>query len=103
MHSISLSNPMPVSSRFTPEGAVDQPDGGEVLDAREAKRLELAEEDLGDHERIGGADSGQDRGVLDGRQHLVGHLLDDGVGVAVGHEPGQRARGRPSGTGPSCR
>ena len=42
-------------------------------------------------ERVGAVDAGQDRHVLDDRQHLGGHLDDDRVGVAVGEQPGERA------------
>ena len=52
---------------------------------------------------IGAADAGEDRRLLDDRQHLAGHVHDDLVGVAVGHHAGERCRGRPCGSGRSCR
>ena len=71
------------------EDPVDEPDGREVLHAGEADLLDLPEEVGHDAERIGAVDAGQHRGVLDDREHLVGHLHDDGIGVAVGEQPGQ--------------
>ena len=73
------------------EDAVDQPDGREVLDAGKAQSLQLAEEFVGDQERVGAVDAGEDRGVADHREHLVRHFDDDVVGVAISHQPGQRA------------
>jgi hypothetical protein len=82
---------MPVSSRFCAEHAVDDPDGREVLHPGEAQRLQLVEEDVHDHERVGAVDAGEHGRVPDHRQHLVGHLLHDLVGVAVREQPGERA------------
>ena len=91
---------MPVSSRFGAEDAVDQADGGEVLDAVEAHRLQLAQEDRHDAERIGAADAGQHRRVADDRQHFPRHVQDDRVGVAVGHQAGEAAAaGHPEAAG----
>ena len=73
------------------EGAVDQADGREVLHAREAEADQALQELVGDHERIGAVDAGEHRRVLDHRQHLVRHLADDLVGVAVGEQAGERA------------
>jgi len=73
------------------EVAVDQADGGEVLDAGESHLLELLEEDGHQPEGIGAVDAGEHRRVLDDRQHLRGHLDHDGVRVAVGKQAGQRA------------
>jgi hypothetical protein len=67
------------------------PDGREVLHAGEAHRLELAQEHVRQIERVGAVDPGQDRRVPDHRQHLVRHLHDDVVGVAVGQQTGQGA------------
>ena len=91
MQSISCEKPMPVSSRLIAHDAVDQTDCREILDACEPHVLELAEELVADHEWIGCTDAGQNRRVRDGRQDFVGHLLDDRVGVAVGHQAGERA------------
>ena len=46
---------------------------------------------LHDAKRIGAANAGQDRRVLDDRQHLAGHVHDDLVGVAVGHHAAEAA------------
>ena len=92
MHSISFSKPIPVSSRFARNCAVDQPDGREILDPGEPERLELAEEDVGNQERIGRTDPGQDRGLLDGRQHLERHLLDDRLALPYGMSPASEPR-----------
>ena len=50
------------------------------------ERAELLEEELRDDERVGAVDAGEHRRVLHDREHLVGHLLDDLVGVAVREE-----------------
>ena len=42
-------------------------------------------------EGIGAADAGQDRGILNNREHLGRHLNDDAIGVAVRHHAGERA------------
>ena len=73
------------------EDPVDEADGREVLHAGEADLLDLPEEVGHDPERIGAVDAGQHRGALDHGQDLVGHLHDDGIGVAVGEQPGQGA------------
>ena len=85
------------------EGAVDQPDGREVLDAGEADRLELRRGMVEQAERIGAVDAGQHRRVRDHRQDLAGHLDDDLVGVAIGQQARTASRGRPSGSGRNCR
>ena len=69
--------------------AVEEPDGREVLDAGEAERAKLLEEEPGDDERVGPVDAREDRRVLHDGQDLERHLLDDLVGVAVG----EKARG----------
>src|SRR5882757_1138670 len=69
-----------------PEVAVDQAHGREVLHAGEAQIGELPQEARDVAEGVGAADAGQDRGLLDDGQDFGGHLHDDGVGVAVGHE-----------------
>ena len=82
---------MPVSSRLTRKTPSIRPTVGKVLDAGEPHLLELAEKQVADHERIGGADAGEHRSVAHRRQDLVGHLLDDRVGVAIRHQAGERA------------
>ena len=77
---------MPVSSKALAHVAVEEADGREVLDAGEAQRAQLLEEQLRDDERVGAVDAGEHRRVLHDREDLVGHLLDDLVGVAVGEE-----------------
>jgi hypothetical protein len=59
-----------------------------------AHLLNLLEKDGHQPERVGAVDAREHRRVLDDRQHLGGHLDHDGVGVAVGHQPGQRAAAR---------
>src|SRR6266404_8221830 len=49
---------------------------------------------VGDQERVGTVDSGQNRRVADHRKHFAGHLDVDLVGAAVGHEAGERAAPR---------
>ena len=76
--------------------AIEEADGRKVLDAREAQRPQLFEEESGDDERIGAVDAGEDRRLLHDREDLVGHLLDDLVGVPVREEPrGAAASGHP--------
>ena len=71
--------------------AVEQADGREILHAGKAHRLQLGEELRHQHERVGAVDAGQHRRVLDHRQHLARHVLDDLVGVAIGEQPRRRA------------
>ena len=76
--------------------AIEETDRREVLNAGEAQRPKLFEEESGDDERIGPVDAGEDRCLLDDREHLVGHLLDDLVGVPVREETrGASAAGHP--------
>jgi hypothetical protein len=83
-----------------PEHTVDQPDGGEVLNAAEAHPAQLVEERAHEPEGVGAVDAGEDGGVLDHGQHLVGHVQDDGVGVAVRQHAGQRSpAGHPESAG----
>ena len=98
--STSLSKPIPVSSRLARKVPSISPTVGEVLHAGEAEVSQPGEEALGVHERVGAVDPGQHRGVAHHGEHLVGHLDDDVVGVAVGQQPGQRAvSGHPVATG----
>ena len=85
---------MPVSSRFCRNVAVEEADGGEVLDAGEADPLQLLEEDGHQPERVGAADAREHRRLAHDRQHLAGHVDDDRVRVAVGQQPGERAAAR---------
>ncbi len=71
------------------EITIDQP-RWEILHAGEANILELLEEDGEETKRVSAIDPGQHRGVFDHRQNLSGHFYHDGIGVAVGHQPGQR-------------
>src|SRR5690606_13568341 len=80
--------------QIRPEDAVDQPDGGKILDAGEAHRLQIVEEAVRQHEGIRAVVAGEHRRVLDHREHLPGHLHDDVVGIAVGHEARQRSAAR---------
>src|SRR6266851_760745 len=73
------------------ESPVIQPDGREVLDPGEARRLNVAQEVAHEPERIGAAHASQHRRVVNHRQDLSGHLHDDRVGVAVRQEAGERA------------
>ena len=51
--------------------AVEEADGREVLDAGEAERAQLLQEELRHDERIGAVDAGEHRRLLDDRQDLV--------------------------------
>src|SRR5882724_3234092 len=73
------------------DGAVEKAHGGEVLHPREPQRGQPRQEILGDHEWIGAVDAGEHRRVLDHGQHLARHVEHDVVGIAVGHEAGERA------------
>ena len=42
-------------------------------------------------EGIGAVDPGDNRRVLDHRQHFARHVHHDRIGIAIGHEPGERA------------
>ena len=71
--------------------AVEEADGRKILDAGESHRLQLGEELRHQHEGIGAVDAGEHRRVLDHRQHLLRHVDDDLVGVAVGEQARRRA------------
>ena len=94
---------MPVSSRFARNVPSISPTVGKFCTPAKPGVEHLAQEARHQPERVGAADAGEHRRVLDDRQHLAGHVHDDRVRVAVGHQPGQRAAARPSGSGRSCR
>ena len=73
------------------EDPVDQAYGGEVLNAGKAQRFQLIEEDVDVAERIGSVDAGEHRCPGHDRQHFAGHLQNDRIGVAIGHQTGKRA------------
>ena len=77
-----------------PEITVDHAHGGEILNAVETRFLELFQKDGHQPEGIGAAYARQHGGVLDDRQDLAGHVHDDGVRVAVGHEACRAAPAR---------
>ena len=74
-----------------PHVAVEQADGRKVLHAGKAERLQLFEEEAGNDERVGAVDAGEHGRPLHDGQDLVGHLLDDLVGVAVREQSGRAA------------
>ena len=74
-----------------PEHPVDQADGREVLDAGEADLLDLAQEIAHHTEWVCAVDPCQHRRVPNYRQHLIRHLHDDRVGVAIGQQSRQGA------------
>src|ERR687897_506253 len=76
------------------EGPVDQPDRGEVLNAREPRVAHLDQEPRHQPEGVGAANARQHRRVVHDREHLAAHVHDDRVGVAVRQQPGQRAATR---------
>ena len=74
------------------ELAVDDRVGREVVDAREAHVLHLAQPVPHAAARVGGVDAADDGDFFDDGQHLVfADLHRDGVGVAVGHHAGRGA------------
>ena len=77
-----------------PEIAVDHADGWEVLYAREAHVDKGIEVVVHDAERIGSADSSENRGVFDDGEDLTGHLEDYRVGITVWHQARQRSSPR---------
>ena len=72
------------------QGPIDQADRGEVLHPGEADALHLIQEHAHLAERVGAVDAGEHRRARHQRQHLVRHLHDDGIGVAIGEQPGER-------------
>ena len=67
-----------------------RPTVGEVLHPGEAQHLQLIEEDVHVAEGIGAVDAGEHGRPSYDREHLAGHLQHDRVGVAIGHQPGER-------------
>ena len=63
--------------------AVDMLTTPYVFNPSEAERAEFLEKEFRDDERVGAVDSGEHRRVFHDREHFVGHLLDDLVGVPV--------------------
>ena len=82
---------MPVSSRLARNVPSISPTVGKFCTPAKPASRTSAQEDVHQPERVGAADAGQHRRVAHDRQHLAGHLHDDRVGVAVGHQPGERA------------
>ena len=89
MRSISCSKPMPVSSRLTRRVPSIRADSREVLDTGKAHVFQFTEKQVADHERIGRTDTGQHRRMAYRREDLMGHFLDDRIGVAVRHQAGE--------------
>ena len=85
---------MPVSSRLTRNVPSIRPTVGKFCTPAKPASLHLAQEAVHQPERVGAADAGQHRRVAGDRQHLAGHVHHDRVGVAVGHQAGERAAAR---------
>ena len=85
---------MPVSSRLARKMPSIRPTVGKFCTPEKPIALQLVEEHVHEAERIGAVDAGEHRRVLHDRQHLARHLHHDLVGVAVGHQPGERAAAR---------
>ena len=73
---------------------VDQSDRRKILHAREAETLEVVEKRIEQAKGIGAVDAGENRRVLDDRQHFLRHVPHDLVGVAVGEHASERASPR---------
>ncbi len=73
------------------KSSIDQSNRGKILHSRETEIGKLAQKVIGDHERVGSVDAGQNRGASDDRKHLTCHLDDDLVGVAIRHHACERA------------
>ena len=82
---------MPVSSRLARKVPSIRPTVGKFWMPEKPRSISARRNCVGDHERVGAVDAGQHRRVLHHRQHLVRHLADDLVGVAVGQQAGERA------------
>ena len=82
---------------------VDQSDSREILHARKAQTLEVVEKRVEQAEGIGAVDAGENRRVLDHRQHFPRHVPHDLVGVAVGEQRRRASLGPPCGSGRNCR
>src|SRR5579884_1344269 len=74
-----------------PKAAINQADCREVLHTAEARRLDLAEEELHHTEGVRPTDAGQHWRVLHDRQDLTGHVHDDAIGIPIGHHAAQAA------------
>ena len=68
-----------------------RPTVGKVLHAGEAEPLSCVEEDVHQAERVGAVDAGEHGRALDHGSTSARHLDHDLVGIAIGHQPGERA------------
>src|SRR5690606_12580480 len=71
------------------KGAVDDSNGGEILDASETKFLDAFEEHGHHNERVRAIDPGQYGCVLDYRKHFASHLQYDFVRISIGKQAGR--------------
>lgn len=85
---------MPVSSRFLRNTPSIRPTVGKFCTPLKCPGLQLLEEAAHHAERVGAADAGQHRRVLDDRQHFGAHLDHDLVRVAVRKQARQRPASR---------
>src|SRR5689334_11549064 len=64
----------------------EQPDSGEILDARESHTLQLSKKLRHKYERISAIYARQHRGFLDNWQHFKRHLSDNLIRISVSQE-----------------
>ncbi len=83
-----------------PKESVVEANRRKVLHAGESNAGELVEEPVHETEGVGATHAGQHRRLFDDRQHLVGHLDDDGIGVTVGGVVRRASHARPCGSAP---
>ena len=94
---------MPVSSNACRMSPSKRPTVGKFCTPAKPSVLSSSRKSRGMMNGIRAVHAGEDGRPLDDRQDLIGHFLDDLVGVAVGEQPRRACRAPPSGSGRSCR
>ena len=81
---------MPVSSRLARKLPSMRPTVGKFWTPEKPPPADVVEKIVHQAEGVGRANAGKNRGRLDHRNDLAGHFHDNGIGVAIGHQPGER-------------
>ncbi len=71
--------------------AIEKTYGGKILNASESHVFQLSQKVIPQHEGVGAIHAGEHGSVVHCSQYFAGHFQHDLVGVAVGHQAGERA------------